>query len=217
MRRLSNTTGSASDSETPGETGDIAASFTGEDYYEKLVRQANVVPITSLFKFYGIRVDIHNRTITCPFKSHKRGRENSSSFNYYPHTNSFYCFGCKIGGEYAHSVELVAAMEGISRVKAAYKIFDLFKIKPSGDFSEDENLLTKEDFSEQLEIMLEFSTSVREFRENFSDEKSIEFIEKLCEIFDSQNNKRRLSNEALRRVVAIMKNRINNYIQCIAL
>lgn len=206
MRSISNSTRSDSDDETPGETGDVATSFTGKDYYQKLIERANTVPLIRILKYYGIRVDEYNRKITCPFKSHKGGRESTPSFYFYPDTNSFRCFGCGVGHPYAHGCEFVAALESISRAQAAAKILDLF----SSDV-DDEAVVNKHDFSERLEIMMDFANTVREFRQVYSDEKSQKFIERICRVYDQQNLKHEHSNEALRRVIEKLKEKITHY------
>src|ERR1017187_8157556 len=121
MCQLSNTTGSNSDSETSGEDGDPIAAYSIKDFYQQLIEKANTVPITKVFKLYGVHIDEHNVKACCPFLFHKKGRENSPSFVYYAATNSFRCFGCNTGSPYAHAVEFVAAFEGISKVDAAHK------------------------------------------------------------------------------------------------
>lgn len=206
MRPISSSTRSISNSQTPGEAGDFTASFTGKEYFQDLIDQANTVPLVRIFKLYGIRLDDLNKKTVCPFKAHKGGHENTPSFWYYPETNSFYCFGCNIGGKSSHGCEFIAAMEGIGRVKAAYKIIEAFSSEIDSD-----RILDPQSFSEQLEIMTDFARVVREFRHAHLDEKSQKFIEHLCQVYDQHNLKRKLSNEALRRVVEQIKEKINLY------
>jgi hypothetical protein len=206
MRVIPSSTRPDGYSTTPGEGGDITASFTGKDYYQNLIDRANTVPLTRVFRHYGLRLNEHDRKITCPFKSHKGGHENTPSFWYYANTNSFRCYGCSIGHKQAHGVEFVAAMEGISRVKAALKILDLFATDV-----DDDNILDKQDFSERLEIMMDFSVAVREFRQAYTDEKSQKFIEDMCWVYDQHNLNHDHTNEALRRVVEELKGKITSY------
>jgi len=116
MRSIQNSTGPISSSETPGEAGDFAAPFTGKEYYHDLIDRANTVPLIKLFKYYGLRLDDHNRRIICPFSSHQGGRESSGSFYFYPQTNTFWCFGCKTG---VAPCDLVAGLDNSNKVKAA--------------------------------------------------------------------------------------------------
>jgi len=210
MRTLPDTTGSISDSETPGETGDIAEVFAGKDFYQDLIGKANTVPLQRIFKMYGVRATEYNTKITCPFKHHKGGRENTPSFYYYPRTNSFCCYGCGTGGKKSHAVEFVAAMESVNKLNAAYKILDLF-----GSEVDEDNILTQEDFSEQLEIMMSLSECIREFRQNHTGAHAFEFIEDKCRVYDDLNSKfKKLENEALRRIVEEIKEEINAYTPC---
>lgn len=207
MRELSNTAGSISTIETSGEAGDFTTPSPGKAFYQDLINRANTIPITRIFKYYSLRLDENNKKIICPIPSHKGGRENSASFHYYPQTNTFWCFGCKTG---VGCCDLVAAMEGISKAKAAFKILDLF----GADVDEDA-IYDRENFSEKLEIMIDFSNVVRDFRQNYIDEKSQAFIENICAVYDRLNLRHKtLNNEALRSVVTQLKDEINIYKSC---
>lgn len=204
MRDLSNTDGLDGYGETPGETGDSSAPLTGKAFYQDLMRRANSVPLIRVFKHYGLHLNEINRKTTCPFKSHKGGRENSGSFYFYPETNSYCCYGCRLG---SFGCDFVAAMDGIAKSQAAAKIISLF----NEDVDED-GALNHEDFSEKLEIMLDFSNTVREFRQSAFDEKSQAYIEQICSAYDTLNMKHKsLNNEALRRIVDELKEKIISY------
>jgi hypothetical protein len=204
MYKLSDSLGSVGDSEVSRYYGDSTEVTTGKKYYQDLIRKADSIPIVKLFRHYRLRLDDNNRKIICPFSSHQGGRESSPSFYYYPNTNSFWCFGCKTG---VRCCDFVSNVDKISRVKAAFKILELFK----SDVDEDAILIDRENFSEKLEIMLMFSSKVREFRRNSADEKSLQFIEELCAVYDAINVKHSLNNEALRSVVDQLIEKINSY------
>lgn len=204
MRKLSNLSGSTSDSKTFGYNRDFTENIDGKKLYQRLIKQADSVPITKLFKYYGFNLNDQNRKIICPFSSHKGGRENSPSFYFYPVTNSFWCFGCKVG---TRCCDFVSNMDNISKLTAAKKIIKLF----NSDVDEDAVFIDRENFSEKLEIMLDFSNNVRNFRQSNSDVKSLLFIENICMIYDNLNYKHKLSNEALRLVVNQLKEKINYY------
>lgn len=209
MRHLSSSTRSNSVSETSSEDGDIATSFTGKDFYQDLIQKANTVPLVKLFRHYGLRLDDNNRKITCPFSSHKGGRENSASFNYYPQTNTFWCFGCKIG---VHGCDFIAGMDNCNKVKAASKILDLFNAD-----ADDDNVLDRQNFSEKLEIMMDFSNLIREFIQINSDAKDLVFIENICRVYDNMNLKHNLNNDALRSMIKQLKEEISSYKPCLTL
>lgn len=218
MRSLSSTAGYFGSGETPGEAGDFTAP-SNKSVIQNLIQQANTVPLVTIFKHYGIRLNEHNKKTTCPFRSHKNGRENTPSFYFYPDTNSFRCFGCGIGHKHAHGCEFVSAMDGTTKPTAARKIIELF-----GSFVDEDLIIETENFSEHLEIMMDFSNTVRVFRQTHSTEHSTLFIEQVCSIYDRLYAKhsnpaknQSLSNEALRRIVEQLKEKINSYTPCLTL
>jgi hypothetical protein len=202
MRNLSNTARSISDGKTSGEVGDFTTPFAGEGY-QNIIEQANSVSIKKIFYMYGLRLDENNRKTTCPFKSHKGGRETTASFYFYPDTNTYFCYGCRQGSK---PVDFVLNMDRCTKIKAAQKILENFHSD-----SDDNVILDIEDFSERMEIMMNYSNTVRNFHLNFSDEKSFSFIEENCKVFDKLNNKHDLSNDALRSMISQLIAAINNY------
>lgn len=207
MRKIPDTTGLDGYGETPGETGSAPTALTGKAFYQDLIRKANTVPLAYVFKHYGLHLNEINRKTTCPFKTHKGGRESSASFYFYPDTNSYCCYGCRLG---SFGCDFVAAMDGITKSQAAYKIISLFN-----GYVDDDDGLDRNDFTEKLEIMLDFSNAIREFRQSHFDEKSFEFAEHICSVYDTLNMKHKtLNNEALRRVVDELKEKINSYTPC---
>lgn len=203
MRLISDTNRSDSTSETSGEDGDIAEAFTGKDIYQELISHANSVPILKVFRQYHINLDPQNRKITCPFKSHKGGRETTPSFYYYPETNSYHCFGCRNG---SRAVDFVAIMEHCTKEAAAKKILNLF----GADVDED-SIYDQIDFAERLNIMMDFSNDVREFHQKFPTEHARLYVEAACKKYDALNLKKNLNNEALRRIVEQLKEYITLY------
>jgi len=202
MRNLPNTARSISDGKTSGEVGDFTTPFAGEGY-QNIIEQANSVSIKKIFYMYGLRLDENNRKTTCPFKSHKGGRETTASFYFYPDTNTYFCYGCRQGSK---PVDFVLNMDRCTKIKAAQKILENFHSD-----SDDNVILDIEDFSERMEIMMSYSNTVRNFHLNFSDEKSFCFIEENCKVFDKLNNKHDLSNDALRSMISQLIAAINNY------
>lgn len=210
MHDVPNTTGSESDGESCWEVGDSPTPLTGKAFYQDLIRKANTVPIIRIFKHYGLRLSERSPKITCPFKSHKGGRERTPSFQYYPETNTYYCHGCKAC---SRPCDFVAEMDGIIKSKAASKIIGLFK--DDVDFDADVGL-DYDDMSEKLEIIMDFSNTVREFRNSNFDEKSYIFIEHMCWIYDDLNARleKKFDNKALYRIVEQLKEEIISYKPC---
>jgi hypothetical protein len=206
MRNLPSTTGSFSYGETSWTAGDLTKIDAGKAAEQDLIAKANSVPLFNVLRYYNVRItpSYVNSTI-CPFKHHKGGRERTGSFYFYPETNSFYCHGCKTGGMHRHAVAFVAAYEGITFVKAAQKIIGLFgsDVDPLAEFSDDRN------YSEQLEIMMDFSNAVREFRKNYLDDESQYFIENACAAYDELNSKHDMDNDSLRSLIFKLKEQID--------
>lgn len=210
MCPLSNTARSDCHSQTSSEVGDITAAFTGKDHYQNLIDLASTVPLVKIFKHYAVHYNDMHYKITCPFKSHKGGRESTASFKYYSETNSFCCFGCRTGGPFAHAPHFVAAMDGISLVKAAVKVLELFKDNV-GDV-DDDNYLSPVDADGRLKIMMDFSNTVRDFYQTYATEEARVYVERACEAYDQINLRHKsLDNEALFRTVEQLKDYINHY------
>lgn len=203
MRDISGANRSCSRGETRGKDRDSSNSFTGKTYYNELVDKANTVPILSILKYYNVFVNEFNIKTTCPFPSHKGGRERTPSFLYYVDTNSFYCFGCAKGGG---PCMFVSNMEGVSKTRAAQKIIELFGQNIGEIDAEDPN-----DYHDKLELMLNFSNRIREFRYKFLDNDSLIFIEGICQLYDNANNKHRLDNESLKSIISDLIEEINLY------
>jgi hypothetical protein len=203
MRNVSNTGGCFGYGETSGEVGDFTTTSSRKNDYEAIINKANTVPLIRVLNHYGLYTHSNYGKIICPFKSHSNGRENTASFQYYPHSNTFWCHGCKKGNQ---STNFVANMEDIPILKAAHKIINLF----SGDVSDDV-VIERQDFSERLEIMLDFSNTVREFRTSNLSDHAIAFIEEICSVYDTLNLRHKLDNDALRTLTVNLKEEIISY------
>lgn len=203
MLHLPNTTGPDSNSSSSGEIGDIAAAFAGQDYYQELIGQANTVPIIKIFQHYNVRCDAHSRKTTCPFKSHKGGRERTPSFWFYPDTNTYCCFGCRNG---SRVVDFVAEMERCSKEEAAFKVLQWF-----GSDVDEDRVYSEQDFGVRLNIMMDFANTVREFHQTHSTEHALSYVEPVCRIYDTLNLKRKLDNVALQRIVEQLKEYLIRY------
>jgi hypothetical protein len=205
MRNISCTARSVSNCETSREDGGFTETFIGQSY-KGIICRANSIPIIDIFKYYGLHIDEYNRKHICPFKSHKNGRENTPSFIYYHETNTFFCWGCKVTGK---CCDFVSEMDNIKKLDAANKILSLFD---NDDLVYNLDDFDKQDFSERLEIMLDFSNSVREFRESHYSENSFIFIEKICKTYDDLIKRHDdFSNDALKASVRNFKKIISIY------
>ena len=97
-------------------------------------------------------------------------------------------------------------MESCTKVQAAYKILQMFE----SDVDED-NIYDPEDFAERLKIMIDFSSTVREFYQTYPSEEAGVYVEQACKKFDTLHLKKRLNNEALSRTVEQLKEYIALY------
>jgi len=211
MRELPNTDRFFGYGETSWENRNTTKNSSGKVLYKDLIHQANTVSLIHIFKHYGISINNQVHRTTCPFKSHKGGREKTPSFNYYPETNTFWCFGCHKGRSVC---DFVAEIDGTNETKAAYKVLKLFK-NNVGDTDNDS--FNAEDEAERLQIMMEFSEAIRDFRQSHLSENDHMFIENIClaydDIYHQYHSKiRRLDNEALQRINAVLKGKIQTYL-----
>lgn len=208
MCPLPNSTGSNSGGETSSQAGSSQKSFD-KQFFKDLIKRADSVPLVTLLKHYGIKLDPQNRKITCPFPKHKNGRESTPSFWYYPDTNTFWCFGCKTG---VGGSDFVSNIEGITRVRAAFKIIEMYSSEISVD---DIEMKQGINYSERLEILMDFSDFVRQFvQTNLDDSSAISYIEKISFIFDKMNEKHSLDNNALKVLSEKLKIKVNQYKPC---
>jgi len=205
MQKLLSTTGSNSSSISLWEVANTSGNTGSHEATNKtIIRQANGLSMINLFKYYGLNVNEHTRKIVCPFKGHSGGRENTPSFNFYPDTNSFWCFGCKAG---TRPCDFVSQMEGIERLEAAIKIIDIFK-NDCDDYVNVEDDL----YADKIAIMINFSNFVREkIQLHNTDLEYVTKIEKVCKAYDNLNNKYNLNCEALTSITEKLSFKIESF------
>lgn len=170
-----------------------------KQYYKRIIGQANTVPLPIIFAHYGYRLDNKNK-LHCPF--HGNGKENTPSFQYYPDTASFFCFGCKAS---SRSVDFVSRKEGCSVSRAAHLILEGFSSEISLD---DIDLPITQNYSERLSIMIDFANFIRGRLElNKGNIEMVEHIERIAFSFDKMNERHTLDNNALLLLVEELKNK----------
>lgn len=194
MQKIHNSTGSISNSTSSWEIKHPSGASGELEATEKsIIRQANGLSMINLFKYYRLNLNEHSRKIVCPFKTHNGGRENTPSFLFYPDTNSFWCFGCKVG---TRPCDFVAQMEGLEKIDAAHKIIEIFK-----DDCEDFINVEDEMYADKIDSMIKFSNLVREKIQYHNDPIYTNKIEKICKVYDALNNKYNLNFEALTSII----------------
>ena len=97
-------------------------------------------------------------------------------------------------------------MNRSTKVQAAHKLLEMFE----SDVDED-NIYDRESFSKMLEIMMDFSNTVREFYQTYPTEEARVYVEVACKKYDALNLKHKFENEALSRTVEQLKEYINLY------
>ena len=116
-----------------------------------IINKANSrIKLLDVLRHYRIKiVKNHQRSdwsynITCPFPSHKKGKETDASFGYCFPTDRFYCFGCQSSGR---AVEFISLYEQISKIIVAERILsqyssDDFCANGADDYSQSSDNLT---------------------------------------------------------------------------
>ena len=202
MCDIRNTTRSDSCCQTSGQTGSLAEAFGGQTNYQDLINRANQVKLIDIFKYYKLFINEENQKVACPFPSHKGGRETTASFKFYPASNTFWCFGCKIG---TNPCAFVSSFEKISRAKAAIKILSIFEP------DQEEYVQVSENYSEKLQKMVDLSNLIRDFKQSHFHDKDRDFIDKLCKFYDAMNFKYAMSAESICALIDKLSIKINSY------
>lgn len=98
------------------------------DQNNSIIIQANKrVRLYSILKNYNVKFiqnyksQIWSQPITCPFPSHKMGRERTPSWGYNFVDDRFYCLGCKKSGK---AVEFISEIESKDKYSVAKSIIE---------------------------------------------------------------------------------------------
>ncbi len=174
-------------------------SYNEIDVVRDAIDKANSIKLFELLQSYDVNVGYRNNTY-CPFPFHKNGNERSASFNFYPNTNSFYCWGCKTGGR---AVDFISRYKSISRYDAALEIINEYSV---GDVSNIERV------NNYYPVYAEFSNLIREFIIEHSEEpKALEHAEYICSALDSIRSKHYLDINALNMVLTKLRKKLADY------
>lgn len=157
------------------------------------------IDLKFLFNIYSLDLNEYNRNICCPFSFHA---DDSPSFYYYPETNSFFCFGCQIGGG---PIELLSNLMEIAKEEAITKLIEYRNA--------DQNLIKiniNDNLIERQNLLLKFSTYIRQRICSANGDSEIENIEHNTFIFDQIYNSHKLSNKALSVLIDKIKLKLEN-------
>lgn len=159
------------------------------------IRQAAGVDLESVFKHYGLDAGKYNRSICCPFPFHK---DRNPSFNYYPDTNSFHCFGCKTSGGPVH---FVSSLLGTDKITAANHLI--------GNFESEDVESSFADERERDKMHLKFSQIIREFLANNRNQEAFLLADKVCYVFDEASRRHTMDIEGLRIIINKLEKLLN--------
>lgn len=87
------------------------------DIFSEIKSKLDIVEVG---EFYGLQLDKHNKCV-CPFHNEK-----TASFHVYPKSQSFYCFGCGVGGDTIAFVQKILNLP--SPIKAAERLNNDFNL-----------------------------------------------------------------------------------------
>lgn len=210
MRALSDTSGQYCFSEASGADGYTELSYERKRQFKELIAKANTVPIKSILSWYGVFVDDYSKRCSCPFnRKHKGGRDNTPSFYFYPETNTFHCFGCKAGRT---PVDFVSIILNVNKIEAARKILEK---DPSTKDAILIDGIESTDYYERNLLIIDFSNFVRDFyKYNAEDRGAIDFMDKICNAFDSICSKHDMSNDSIKSLIDKLKAKTEKYIKC---
>lgn len=140
------------------------------------------VTIADIIRKYSPSSEIKKDVMRCPFHS-----ERTASFRVYRSTNSFYCFGCGVGGD---QINFVAKILDISYYDALKRVDEDFML---GVFSRkiSKSTLQKRIYERERKQFEEEKTKLkRQAEEN----KLINFFKELRNRFESESDNIKLKN-----------------------
>lgn len=140
------------------------------------------VTIADVIRKYSPSSEIKKDVIRCPFHS-----ERTASFRVYRNNNSFYCFGCGIGGD---QINFVAKMLGISYYEALKRVDEDFML---GVFSRkiSKSTLQKRIYERERK---RFEEEKAKLKRQAEENKLIEFFKELRNQAESEPDNIKLKN-----------------------
>lgn len=140
------------------------------------------VTIADVIRKYSPSSEIKKDVIRCPFHS-----ERTASFRIYQRNNSFYCFGCGIGGD---QINFVAKILGISYYDALKRVDEDFML---GIFSRkiSKSTLQKRIYERERK---QFEEEKAKLKRQAEENKLINFFKELRNRFESESDNIKLKN-----------------------
>lgn len=200
MRTIQHKTGPDGNNIISSSDRDIGDAFKKgvDNHIIEAINKANSIPIRKVIRQYK-NIDENVQKITCPFPSHKGGREQTPSFYIYDKTNTFWCYGCNIGSS---SCDFVSHINGIGKYAAADKILKILEAEAIYQDIDNDN------YQSSLEYLCDFSAFIRENIRLYPNKFSK--IEECCKKFDEMVYKHRLEEniDGLRILIEKLKNKL---------
>lgn len=140
------------------------------------------VTIADVIRKYSPSSEIKKDVIRCPFHS-----ERTASFRIYQRNNSFYCFGCGIGGD---QINFVAKILDISYYDALKRVDEDFML---GVFSRkiSKSTLQKRIYERERK---QFKEEKAKLKRQAEENKLINFFKELRNRFESESDNIKLKN-----------------------
>lgn len=140
------------------------------------------VTIADVIRKYSPSSEIKKDVIRCPFHS-----ERTASFRVYRSTNSFYCFGCGVGGD---QINFVAKILDISYYDALKRVDEDFML---GVFSRkiSKSTLQKRIYERERK---QFEEEKAKLKRQAEENKLINFFKELRNRFESESDNIKLKN-----------------------
>jgi hypothetical protein len=182
MLTLPSETGSDSTGDGYGQDTAYARSF--EIDFKKIIALANnSISCLAIMEQAGVKFTYMpaqngwTHKATCPFKSHKNGRERTPSFSYNSKEDRFFCFGCNKSGK---AVEFIAFTEGRNKLEVARDILAYAGV------NEHDAVFIADDSNEKInEILFDFAKFAHDIvDQNRFDSKAIKTIDNIMYCMD---------------------------------
>lgn len=167
--------------------GSRSENRTSQQYSKKnkLILLANKhVRLSTIFRKYSIKIerfaptDVWSMNITCPFPTHKGGRERTPSFGYNFIDDRFYCFGCK---RFGRAVEFIAYKDRIHPEIVAEKLIEQYSLD---QFKIDDKELVN-DWERIQTSLTSISIITNKLYQKYSDnEEALRYIDNLIWFID---------------------------------
>lgn len=161
---------------------------------------AKNISISEIINYYDMGT---GHKIKCKFPHHKGGNERTASLYIYEESNSFYCFGCNVGGS---PIDFVSNMESLSVDDSVDYIIsnlntELSNIKESKNKSYDIKTFV---------LLSSLSNRIKKLNHIYIDHAYYGQLQEITRSLDEILNKNHLSDDAIKFVASRYLEELNN-------